>query len=70
METLLMFATSQQARDYRREHGTGGWIFQPTDTENAHYNWHQCVLFPPSMPPAQIFNHPITKGRMGKLIGC
>lgn len=68
METILLFDTAQQARDYRHECGTGGWIFQPTDIQETHYHWHQCVLFPPSMTPAQIFNHPMAKGRTGKLL--
>jgi hypothetical protein len=68
METIRLFDTAQQAREYRHEHGTGGWIFEPIDVNEPQYQWHQAVLFPPHMTPSQIFNHPISKGRTGKLI--
>jgi hypothetical protein len=68
METIRLFDTTQHARDYRHQNGTGGWIFEPTASFNEHYHWHQSVLFPPSMTPAQIFNHPMTKGRDGRLL--
>lgn len=61
MATLQLFSTAQAARDYRHEHGSGGWIF--TDDEVT-------VLFPPHMPPAHIFSHPLMKGRSGELIGA
>ena len=62
MQKLLVFNTLQSARDYRYEHGTGGWIFE-SDSESY------SVLFPPDVCPTAIFNHPITKGRSGNLIG-
>ena len=57
------FDTVQEARDYRHANGTGGWIFEPEDGGNS-------ILFPPEMPPIDIFNHLVTKGRCGRLIGC
>ena len=62
MQKLLVFNTLQEARDYRHEHGTGGWIFESDDNSTA-------ILFPPDVYPFAIFNHPITKGRSGNLIG-
>ena len=62
MQKLLVFNTLQGARDYRYEHGTGGWIFESDDDLTA-------ILFPPDVYPTSIFNHPITKGRSGNLIG-
>lgn len=60
MITLQFFQNSDVARAYRKENGTGGWIFSnPTMT----------VLFPPEFTPSAIFNHPVTKGHEGKLIG-
>jgi len=63
METLHTFPTALEARKYRHEHGTGGWIFDDDSGAGA-------VLFPPSMPPAHIFRHPMTRGRSGRLIGA
>lgn len=60
MQVFRTFATVQQARDYRHEHGTGGWIFAP---ENG-----PAILFPPEIPPSQIFNHPFTRGQSGRLL--
>lgn len=68
MQTIRTFATSQDARDYRRQNGTGGWIFAPTCTNPEFYPWTESVLFPPEYTPTMIFNHPITKGRNGKLL--
>jgi len=63
METLLTFLTAQEAREYRHEHGTGGWIFAPEDGSPS-------VLFPPDMTPTGILRHPMSRGRSGELIGC
>ena len=60
--TLIEFPTAQEARNYRYEYGTGGWIFAPEDGSPS-------ILFPPEVPPIGIFHHPITKGRSGDLIG-
>ena len=62
-ETLRFFTTSQDARTYRHHHGTGGWIFEPD-------NGGKSVLFPPYITPIGIFNHQITKGVSGRLIGA
>jgi hypothetical protein len=59
-ETITTFATLQDARDYRHENGTGGWIFEDQQTGKA-------VLFPPYITPIAIFYHPITKGKSGRL---
>ena len=63
-ETLMEFATGQDARDYRHAHGTGGWIFVPDAAGE------KSVLFPPSVCPSEIFHHPITRGRSGNLVGA
>jgi hypothetical protein len=70
METLLFFSTAQLARDYRREHGAGGWIFEPTEIDENIYYYHQSILFPPHFTPTYILNHPATKGRQGRLLGA
>jgi hypothetical protein len=62
MKTFTTFTTAQEARTYRHQHGTGGWIFEDEATGEA-------VLFPPDMPPTAIFNHPLCKGLTGNLIG-
>ena len=66
MYTLHYFDNAQDARDYRRDHGTGGWIFEP---ETINHALGDCViLFPPHMPPAMIFHHHAARGP-GRLIG-
>ena len=60
---LRYFAGSDDARTYRHENGTGGWIFAPD-------NGGPAVLFPPHMPPSDIFRRPATRGQSGNLIGC
>lgn len=60
MNTFRTFPNAQDARDYRYEHGTGGWIF--TNSELT-------VLFPPEYSPSMIFRHPFVKGMDGHLIG-
>jgi len=60
--TYREFATAQDARSYRHEHGTGGWIFVSDATGRA-------IIFPPCMPPSAIFLHPMTNGQNGSLIG-
>ena len=56
------FKTKQDARDYRYNNSTGGWIFVPEDGT-------ECILFPPEMAPIDIFHHWITKGKVGDLLG-
>ena len=60
--SIRAFLSEQEARDYRHDNGTGGWIFAG---EAGALVW----LFPPHMPPADIFHHPLTRGMSGKLIG-
>lgn len=60
MRSFHEFATAQEARTYRHEHGTGGWIFESGGI---------AILFPPDMTPSAIFLHPLAKGRSGNLIG-
>lgn len=62
METFLTFPTGKAARDYRHANGTGGWIFV-SDADG------RATLFPPNMSPSGIFNHPMTRGQSGRLIG-
>lgn len=61
MKTFLQFQTAQEARDYRRSTGCGGFIFEDESTGHA---W----IFPPDMTPSAIFLHPITRDRGGVLI--
>jgi len=63
MQTFRVFPTLQAARDYRHEHGTGGWIFECDAT-------HEATLFPPCMTPSAIMHHPLTRGKSGNLIGA
>lgn len=63
MQTFRVFATLQEARDYRHQHGTGGWIFECEATREA-------TIFPPEMPPTAILHHPLTRGKTGNLIGA
>ncbi len=60
-EIILSFVSLQQARDYRHQNGTGGWIFENEATKVA-------VLFPPYMAPISIFHHPMTRGCTGRLV--
>jgi hypothetical protein len=71
MNTYRTFPTLQQARTYRHEHGTGGWIFEPTDylDPDTKLTDFQSILFPPEFLPVMIFAHPFTRGRNGNLIG-
>ena len=62
IQTFKTFYTAQDARDYRHEHGAGGWIFAPEKGGVV-------VLFPPDMTPSAIFRHPLAKGQSGDLIG-
>lgn len=63
MEKFLTFPSAQAARDYRHEHGTGGWIFAPDAPGES-------ILFPPHYAPSAIFHHPFTTGKSGTLIGA
>ena len=60
--TIHEFNNEHDARDYRHENGTGGWIFVSDETARAY-------LFPPFIVPWGIFHHELTAGKSGKLIG-
>lgn len=62
MMTLRYFRNAQEARTYRHQYGTGGWIFEPEDGSDS-------ILFPPHMCPTEIFHHKVTRGMGGNLIG-
>jgi len=69
MLTFRSFDTIQQARDYRYEHGTGGWIFAADNAPaNRHYTVPAIILFPPEMMPTAILRHPLTRGLSGNLL--
>lgn len=59
--TFHHFDNDQEARDYRRIHGTGGWIFVCSDNGEA-------TLFPPHMTPSHIRYHPLVAGQIGRLL--
>ena len=62
MKAFYEFKTAQAARDYRHEHGTGGWILVCEKTGTA-------TIFPPCMTPTAILHHALAKGVTGNLIG-
>lgn len=69
-ESLLIFRDAAEARTYRYEAGCGGWIFAPDDDgKTGTVSWKGAVIFPPHLTPSDIFNHPMTRGRSGSLIG-
>ena len=63
--TYRTFGTASAAMNYRKDNGTGGWIFDPKDVAGEH---KQCILFPPSLTPSMVFSHVFTSGRDGKLV--
>jgi hypothetical protein len=63
MRTYHEFPSLDDAVRYRQEAQTGGWIFAP-DTEEPVW------LFPWSMTPHEIMQHPLTRGRSGRVVGC
>lgn len=70
MKQYITFNSLQDARDYRHQNGTGGWIFVPENDNPSFYPYHEIILFPSEFSPSAIFNHPFTKGRTGQLIGA
>ena len=40
----------------------------PENDKPSFYPFHEVILFPSTFTPSDIFNHPFTKGRTGKLI--
>jgi len=72
MESFKTFPAAQDARDYRHEHGTGGWIFEPdppADGVLLPAPMRASILFPPTYTPSAILFHPFTSGRSGRLLG-
>jgi len=69
MNTYKTFANETDARMYRHEHGTGGWIFVPENETPKFHPYHEVILFPPEFTPSDIFHHPFTTGRTGKIVG-
>lgn len=61
-KTWHMFDSTADAIDYRREHGTGGWIFSYADSGEA-------VLFPWQMTPKDVLESIFVQHRHGYLIG-
>lgn len=61
MKVYKTFDDADSAVRYRREEGTGGWIFSPEKGET--------VLFPYGMTASECLNHLMSTGN-GKLIGC
>lgn len=57
-----VFAGAKDAREYRHQQGTGGWIFVPD-------GGGECILFPPHLTPADIIRHPLTARKTGALVG-
>lgn len=61
MKTYRTFDTAEEAKTYRREHGTGGFILVCEKTDAA-------ILFPPDMTPTPIMLHPLARGITGTLL--
>jgi hypothetical protein len=68
MRTFLTFPTKEEAIQYRKDNGTGGWIFAP-DKQGE-----ESIIFPVDMTPSDIFYHPFIRGKKrwghGELVGC
>jgi hypothetical protein len=62
-QTFHLFDSKEEAVAYRREHGTGGWIF-------ALEGGGQALLFPPEMTASLVMLHPFSRtlGGTGELI--
>lgn len=65
MKAYRTFDTTEQAIAYRKEQGTGGYVFAPTSAKELGY---ESILFPYGMTPTPIFNHPLTRGISGVLL--
>ncbi|OWJ75033.1 hypothetical protein [Haematobacter genomosp. 1] len=61
-KTYRHFENTDDAIAFRKEHGTGGWIFSITDTGEA-------ILFPWQMTPSQVLDSPYVRPFNGRLIG-
>lgn len=60
-KTFHQFDSAQEALDYRRNEGCGGWIFV-ADRDGL------ATIFPHTMTPRDVLWHPLAEGS-GKLIG-
>jgi hypothetical protein len=65
MLTYRTFSNASEAIAYRKENGTGGFIFDPVCNKELGFD---AILFPPEFTPSEIFNHVMTRGMSGKLI--
>lgn len=61
-KTWRVFDCTEDAIHYRREHGTGGWIFSISDNGEA-------ILFPWQMTPTEVLESVFVQHRHGYLIG-
>lgn len=61
MKTYLEFGSCKEALLYRREKGTGGWVFAVADNGPA-------FIFPFGMTPSQVMIHPLVAGYSGALL--
>ena len=61
-KTWRLFDSTDDAIEYRRERGTGGWIFSYADSGEA-------VLFPWQMTPKDVLESVFVHNRHGYLIG-
>lgn len=58
--TFRTFETRSDALSYRKEEGTGGWVFAAADGF--------AILFPPQMTAQDVFCHAFTRGLSGELV--
>lgn len=61
-KTWRLFDSTDDAIEYRRERGTGGWIFSYADSGEA-------VLFPWQMTPKDVLESVFVQHHHGYLIG-
>lgn len=54
MHTIREFGNLNDAIDYRKANGTGGYIYHVNDNGTA-------ILFPPDFTPSMIFEHPMAR---------
>jgi hypothetical protein len=62
MQTFRTFDTAAEALQYRKENGTGGYVFA-TDPGKGH-----SVLFPYGMTATPVMLHPLVRGLSGTLL--
>lgn len=75
MKSFHLFDTGEEAIQYRKEQGCGGYIFIPNTNPNPslpdpspNTPKPQAVLFPYGMTATPCLLHPLTKGLNGTLI--